>query len=141
MKRNTAVKSFAFHKCEGIVCEKMKISVRVLILAALLSSAFVILCGISSCKNTISGTVKGDSVHGVVMELSGDTSLIIKTSVNGKYKFKGLEKGRYTITPGKEGYWFFPKRRSVLVDENKSGIDFASGARMDSISGVSIKLF
>ena len=141
MKRNTTVKSFAFHKCLDRVCEKMKISVRGLILAALICSAFLVLCGISSCKNTISGTVKGDSVHGVVMELSGDTSLIIKTSVNGKYKFKGLEKGKYTVTPGKEGYLFFPRSRSVLVDENKSGIDFASGARMDSVSGASIKLF
>jgi hypothetical protein len=119
----------------------MKISIRVLIIAALLSSVFVILCGISSCKNSISGRVKGYGAQGVVMELSGDVSRIIKTSVNGKYKFKGLEKGRYTITPGKEGYLFFPRSRSVLVDENKSGIDFASGAGMDSSSGATIKPF
>ena len=119
----------------------MKISIRVLITAVLLCGVFVLLCGISSCKNSISGKVKGDAVHGVVMELSGDASLIIKTSVNGKYKFKGLEKGRYTITPGKEGYLFFPRSRSVLVDEDKAGIDFASGAAMDSISGASIKPF
>ena len=99
----------------------MKISIRVLIISVLLCGAFVLLCGISSCKNSISGKVKGDAVYGVVMELSGDASLIIKTSVNGKYKFKGLEKGRYTITPGKEGYLFFPRSRSVLVDEDKAG--------------------
>ena len=100
----------------------MKISIRVLIIAALLCGVFVLLCGVSSCKNSISGKVKGDAVHGVVMELSGDAALIIKTSVNGKYKFKGLEKGKYTITPGKEGYLFFPRSRSVLVDEDKAGI-------------------
>jgi hypothetical protein len=119
----------------------MKISVRVLIIAALLCGVFVILSGIGSCKNSIRGKVKGDAVQGVVMELSGDASLSTKTSVNGKYKFKGLVKGGYTITPGKEGYLFFPRSRSVLVDEDKAGIDFASGAAMDSISGASIKPF
>ena len=119
----------------------MKISIRVLIISSLLCGAFVLLCGIGSCKNSIRGRVKGDAVHGVVMELSGDASLIIKTSVNGKYKYTDLEKGRYTITPGKKGYLFFPRSRSVLVDEDKSGIDFASGAAMDSISGASIKPF
>ena len=119
----------------------MKISIRVLIIAALLCGAFFLLCGISSCKNSISGKVKGDAVHGVVMELSGDASLIIKTSVNGKYKFKGLEKGRYIITPGKEGYLFFPKHRTVIVDGDETGVNFASGAGMDSISGASIKPF
>ena len=75
------------------------------------------------------------------MKLSGDTSRSIKTSVNGKYKFRGLEKGKYTITPGKKGYLFFPRSRSILVDKNMAGIDFASGAGMDSISGASINPF
>jgi hypothetical protein len=135
------VKIFAFHKVVGKVCEIMKIAIRGLIASALLSSTFVLLCGISSCKNTISGTVKGDAVQGVEMELSGDASRIIKTSVNGKYKFRGLEKGSYTITPSKKGYLFFPKSRSVRVDKDRAGIDFASGAGMDSISGASIKPF
>jgi len=124
-----------------MVCEKMKISVRMLIIVVILSSTFVVLCGISSCKNSISGTVKGDAVQGVVMKLSGDALLSTETSVNGKYRFEGLEKGKYIITPGKEGYLFFPKSRNVIVDEDKAGIDFASGIGMDSISGASIKPF
>ena len=119
----------------------MKISVRVLITAALLIGAFVLLCGISSCKNSISGTVKGDGVQDVVMELSREASLFTKTSVNGEYKFKGLKKGNYIITPAKEGYLFFPKSRDVQVDGDMTEINFASGAGMDSISGASIKPF
>jgi len=119
----------------------MKIPVRTLLISALLFGAFFVLCGISSCKNSISGTVKGDAAQGVVMKLSGDALISTETSVNGKYRFDGLEKGSYTITPGKEGYLFFPKSQSVEVDEDKSGIDFASGVGMDSISGASIKPF
>jgi hypothetical protein len=81
----------------------MKISVRLLIIAALLCGAFFLLCGISSCKNSISGKVKGDAVHGVVMELSGDASLIIKTSVNGKYKFKAWKKAGIPLRQVKKG--------------------------------------
>jgi len=77
----------------------------------------------------------------VVMELSGDVSLSSKTSVNGKYSFKSLEKGSYTITPEKEGYLFFPKSRDVQVDRDMTEINFASGAGMDSLSGASIKPF
>ena len=128
-------------KYEDKACEKMKISVRMLIIAVTLSVTFMVLCGISSCKNTISGTVKGDGAHDVIMELSGDASFSTKTSVNGKYSFKGLERGSYTITPVKDGYLFFPKSRDVKVEEDKVGIDFASGAGMDSISGASIKPF
>jgi len=119
----------------------MKISVRVLIIVALLCGAFVILCGLSSCKNSISGTVKDDGVQDMVMELSGHASLSTKTSVNGKYSFKSLEKGSYTITPGKEGYLFFPKSRDVQVDRDMVEMNFASSAGMDSLSGTSIKPF
>ena len=85
--------------------------------------------------------MKGDAVQDVIMELSGDASLRTKTSVNGKYAFKGLEKGSYTITPSKDGYLFFPKSRDVKVDGDMTKINFASGAGMDSISGASIKPF
>ena len=107
----------------------MKLLVRVLITAALLSGVFVFLCGISSCKDSISGTVKGDGAQDVVMELSGDASLNTKTSVNGNYTFKGLEKGSYTITPGKEGYLFFPKSREVQVDGDMSEMDVEDVSR------------
>ena len=119
----------------------MKKFIRMLLVSVLICGIFVFLCGIGSCKNSISGTVKGDGAQDVVMELSGTASLRTKTSVNGKYKFKGLKRGSYTIKPAKEGYLFFTKSRDVQVDGYMTDINFASGACLDSLSGASIKPF
>jgi len=102
---------------------------------------FVFICGIGSCKKSISGKVKGDAREGVILTLSGDTSASIITDVNGNYKFKNLEAGSYTITPIKSGYGFFPKNQKVTVDADKTGVDFGAGAGMDAVSGASIQPF
>jgi sugar lactone lactonase YvrE len=65
----------------------------------------------------IKGEVKkanGAAMAGVLMTLSGDASKTVTTDSNGRYKFKNIANGNYTITPGKTGFTFTPA--SITLD-------------------------
>jgi len=67
---------------------------------------------------SISGKVvtsSGSPISGVTMTLSGSASGATTTDGYGKYSFKGLGNGNYTITPDKTGYTFTPTSRAVSV--------------------------
>jgi hypothetical protein len=73
----------------------------------------------------ISGTVSGDYKEGVTITLSGDTSSTIKTDGAGTYRFTGLAKGDYKVTPTLTDSTFSPSRKSVTIaGDNITGVDF-----------------
>ncbi len=64
---------------------------------------------------TISGTVSGATVTSVTMTLGGDDSNTTTTDSLGKYSFKTLLKGNYTISAAKAGYYFNPASTALAV--------------------------
>jgi len=81
---------------------------------------------------TISGTVSGDVVSGVLVGLTGDTIAATTTQADGSghYAFPGLAEGIYTVTPLDSSCVFDPDKATVTVaTENVDGVDFASTVR------------
>src|SRR6266540_4045472 len=81
----------------------------------------------------ISGTVTGAVVEGATVALSGRTAAGVAvtasatTSSRGRYAFKGLQAGTYTVMPSFAGYVFSPAFRSVTVSgADVTGQDFVS---------------
>ena len=80
------------------------------VIAQILISVFLIGCDIS-------GTVRDleTPVEGVKLTLTG--SGIERTAVTdseGKYRFRSVPSGEYSVTPVKEGIIFYPKTQSVI---------------------------
>ena len=69
---------------------------------------------------SISGAVtqRGSGLQNVTMTLSGDASMTASTGEDGTYSFTDLSNGTYFITPSKTGYKFWPKSRSITVDDS-----------------------
>jgi hypothetical protein len=64
----------------------------------------------------ISGTVTGPSVSGILVTLSGVSSTTTTTTdASGKYTFKVLANGTYTVTPSMTGYTFSPLNIAVTI--------------------------
>ncbi|MHC1727281.1 MAG: DUF1566 domain-containing protein [Syntrophobacteraceae bacterium] len=67
---------------------------------------------------SLTGSVKdseGKGIPQVTMTLGGALNKTATTSTTGYYKFTGLPSGSYTLTPGKN-YWFFtPEERTVDI--------------------------
>jgi uncharacterized GH25 family protein len=78
----------------------------------------------------ISGAImhRGSGLQNVTMTLSGDASMTTSTRADGTYSFTDLSNGTYIITPSKNGYKFWPKSRSITInnsdvsDQNFRGI-------------------
>ncbi|MCE5250149.1 carboxypeptidase regulatory-like domain-containing protein, partial [bacterium] len=78
---------------------------------------------------TVSGTVrdsKGTAISDVTVRLSGSGKTVdATTDANGKYSFKSIQNGSYTITPIMTGFTFNPQQSSVTVSgADKGGVDF-----------------
>jgi len=79
---------------------------------------------------TISGTVCGGTVCGefvadVTINLIGTSAASTITNSNGSYSFSGLANGNYTITPVKTGYTFNPASSAVTINGlNQTGKNF-----------------
>jgi hypothetical protein len=73
----------------------------------------------------ISGAVSGVVASGVIVRLSGASSVAVATDPTGAYSFDGLVNGTFTVTPSLAGYTFAPPSRSVTLDgTNVTGQDF-----------------
>jgi parallel beta-helix repeat protein len=60
--------------------------------------------------------LEGAALEGVIVTLSGGTSINSTTDSEGIYTFEGLESGVvYTITPSKEGYVFYPESVDIEI--------------------------
>ena len=57
---------------------------------------------------SLAGNVSGDTIAGVLIDLTGTTTAAILTDTNGNYRFEGLPNGSYTLTPSAAGYSFNP---------------------------------
>ena len=78
-------------------------------------------------KHSISGFLTGDVIADVSMKLTGKVSKTIVTNKNGYYKFSGLERGYYTITPHCEEYDFTPQNYLVQnLTSDLYNMDFIS---------------
>jgi hypothetical protein len=68
----------------------------------------------------ISGTVmhRRSGLQNVTMTLSGDASMTTSTGEDGTYSFTDLSNGTYIITPSKTGYKFWPKSRSITINDS-----------------------
>ena len=101
---------------------------------------------LSAC--IINGYVKNENGQGasdVTMTLSGPKSETVTTDATGKFQFDDkhnwLPVGTYTVTPAKDGYRFFPSRRTVTIttrDYNGTdtawpvnNVDFEAKAEID----------
>jgi len=81
----------------------------------------------------ISGTVGGAVADGVSVSLIGRTAsgaaitAATTTNARGRYAFKNLQNGTYTVTPTQAGYVFSPPARDVTVSgADATGQDFTS---------------
>ncbi len=83
---------------------------------------------------TISGTVSGATVTSVTMTLGGDDSNTTTTDSLGKYSFKTLLKGNYTISAAKAGYYFNPASTALAVTTaNITTANFKATASSDPV--------
>ena len=104
---------------------------------------FIIACGSSKDEPaptySISGTVSGDTLAGVTINLSGAATATTTTDAGGNYSFTGRANGTYIVTPVKAGYIFNPVSLLAPVSgASVTGINFvatATGASTYSISG------
>ncbi|MHC4858662.1 MAG: IPT/TIG domain-containing protein [Planctomycetota bacterium] len=78
-------------------------------------------------SNSISGTVSGDVVSGVQIQLSGDHAASTATGGGGAYVFEGIADGSYTVTPSHPDTDFDPPSRDVdVAGADVAGVDFTS---------------
>jgi hypothetical protein len=86
----------------------------------------------------ISGVVSGDIAAGVIINLTGATTVTATTAADGTYSFTGLTDGRtYTLTPILAGYTFNPGSTVVIFNGSDMAADFVATTTASShtISG------
>ena len=89
--------------------------------------------------HTISGQVteSGAGLGNVAVTLSEDASLITNTDHDGRYIFRDLSAGSYTVTPEKVGYLFSPNAHNVaLSGTDVTGQDFGGQTVPEAIEEV-----
>jgi alpha-galactosidase len=82
----------------------------------------------SPISYSLSGTVvsAGNSLPGVLLTLTGDTTSSVVSDRNGNYLLAGLPNGTYTVTPSKPGHVFQPSSKTVTIaDANQTAQDFS----------------
>lgn len=93
---------------------------------------------------SISGaaTLNGKALSGVTVTLDGAYSATARTDAYGKYIFKDLWNGNYTVTAGKTGHVFSPAIKAIAVTTAKiANVNFTatgSSGSTHSISGAVI---
>ena len=78
---------------------------------------------------SISGRIArgGHPVSGIKVTVSGAASSSAVTDNDGNYRFTGLQKGLYQVTPSREGFIFSPPGIAATVnDASVTGQDFAA---------------
>jgi hypothetical protein len=75
----------------------------------------------------LSGSVSGEHVSGVTVQLTGTQTATTTTDAAGAYAFEGLPAGHYTLTaPPAGGYAFSPASLEVDVSSDADGLNFTS---------------
>jgi hypothetical protein len=77
---------------------------------------------------TISGTVVGSAVAGVVITLNGSNVGSVVTDLSGNYTFSGLVSGTYTVTASLDGYSFTSPLIVSLGNVDSASNNFTSTA-------------
>jgi hypothetical protein len=94
-------------------------------------------------SSTISGTVTPPaSGAGVTVVLTGPEHAITTTDATGAYRFAGLVRGHYTLTPTASGTTFSPHARPVaLQSRGVTGVDFSASSSVvffDDFAGTAL---
>jgi hypothetical protein len=72
-------------------------------------------------------TKSGKPVANVAMTLGGEASGVAVTDANGRYAFRQLANGTYTVTPALTGYTFSSVSRTITVNgADKTGKNFTA---------------
>jgi hypothetical protein len=86
---------------------------------------------------SISGTVSGAASTGVNVSLTGAMTVSTTSDVNGNYRFTGLVKGTYSITPSLTGVIFKPSSLTVTINgSSASNQNFAELVTQVAASGI-----
>lgn len=94
------------------------------VMTGLLAGLFLLFCGVSGCA-VITGRITGDIQAGITLTLSGDGTGTAVTDADGGYRFDGLARGSYILTPEKDGYTFDPESRTItLPGDDATAVDF-----------------
>jgi hypothetical protein len=83
---------------------------------------------------TISGTVVGSAVAGVVITLNGSNVGSALTDLSGNYTFSGLVNGTYTVTASLDGYSFTSPLIVSLSNVDSASNNFTSAASGGSVA-------
>jgi len=76
---------------------------------------------------SVGGSVSGDVLEGVTIDLHKDTTVIMstETDIDGAYIFNGLEGGSYTVIPNHQNALFNPPYHTIRIeDDTYDSIDF-----------------
>ncbi|MDD2892569.1 MAG: carboxypeptidase regulatory-like domain-containing protein [Halothiobacillaceae bacterium] len=85
---------------------------------------------------SLSGTISGDVVQGVTVNLYGSVNATTTTNANGYFTFSGLSSGSYTVIPNMPNTNFVPINRVVnITGASAAATDFNSVSIYHSISG------
>jgi hypothetical protein len=77
---------------------------------------------------SISGTVSGPVMAGVIVTLNGTNIGSAVTDSSGNYRFAGLESGTYTVNATRSGYTFTAPLIVSVESADATGNDFTSSA-------------
>jgi hypothetical protein len=127
--------SFIFSK-RGFGMHVRKISIPVLSSFLIIMFMMFTGCGKMQATSVVSGTVTGENVDGITINMTGGETKSVTTDADGKFSFNNQDNGYFTIKPYHEGYSFYPASKDVAVSGvSVAGIDFSSTWVGYSISG------
>jgi len=113
-----------------------RISTPILLSFLIIMFMTVIGCDKKPATSVISGTVSGDVIQGVTINLTGAATTSTTTDSSGNFSFTNQENGNYTVTPYLDGYTFSPTSKDVAVSgASVTGINFTSTHSGYGISG------
>jgi hypothetical protein len=96
----------------------------------------VIGCGKMQATSVISGTVNGENIDGLTINMTGAATTSETTDASGKYSFNSMDNGLYIITPYRDGFSFEPANAEVYISgASATNVDFTSSWTGYPISG------
>ena len=86
---------------------------------------------------SISGTVTGIDLQGIVINLTGDQSMSAPVDSSGTYAFSGLAPGTYTVTPFRRGALFSPtSSQQTVIFQDINNVDFSLRRQNPTVASV-----
>lgn len=113
-----------------------KSSIAILLSFLIIMFMTVIGCGSKQATSVLSGTVTGDNVDGLTINMTGAATISTTTDASGEYSFNNVDNGLYIITPYRDGFSFDPANVEVYISgASATNVDFTLSWAGYSISG------